>query len=249
MRARSKAVLGLVAIAGLGLAMMSPLAAEEAKTDKTGKNVQQTPKDAKPSAKCQAIDTLGMADQMIQYGRQQKCAECLLMAAQIMHRTGGEPLKAGRTVTGGQATQGGETGTKTAKQGNSPKSLVAEAKKMSSSPQVDQLAMATEKMLQETVRGSVTGPRFDNFSIGPFQTVNWNPVTFAANERAEVYISTGVFSRMILEVIDENGNVVARDTVAGNYYRCVWYPRWAGPFRFRLTSNDNLYFNGSLRTN
>jgi hypothetical protein len=191
------------------------------------------------------MQDLELANQLIGYGRQQKCAECLLMAAQILHKTPSEPLKVAHSTM----DKPGTTITKIAKVNNSPKALLAEAKKMSSTPQVETLAMATEKMMQDEIRGAVGGPRVDSFTIGSFQTVTWNPISFRAGERAEVYINTGVFSVMTLEISDENGIIVARDNIPANYYRCVWTPRWTGPFRIRLISNDNLSFNCRLATN
>jgi len=245
MSVRTNAVLGLAALAGLGLALLSPVAAGDGKTDKKGSNTQETPKGTKLSAKSKALRNLEFADEMIRYGRQEKCAECLLMAAQILHKTPSEPLKSERTVTGGKEG----TTAKAAKTNNTPKGLVAEAKKMSSTPQTEALAMATEKGLQEDIRGAVGGPRVDNFTIGAFQIINWNPIDFRAGEQAEVYINTGVFSVMTLEIRDENGVLIARDNIAANFYRCVWTPKWTGSFRIRLINNDNLAFNCILRTN
>ncbi len=245
MKARSKVVLGLVAIAALGFAVASTVTAGDTKSDKKGSNVQEMSKGAKMSATTRAIQDLALASQLIRYGRQEKNGESLLLAAQILHKTSTKPLKVAHKATGKE----GDKPAKMVKANNSPKALLAEAKKISSGPQLAALAMATEKLLEEDVRGAVGGPKVDNFTIGAFQTINWNPINFRAEERAEVFISTGVNSRMILEIIDENNNVVVRDNVPGNYYHCVWSPRWTGPFRLRLVSNDNLAFNCRLATN
>jgi hypothetical protein len=243
MRARKDAVLGFLAIAGLGLAAMNFTAAGEAQ--KKGPNVEATAKAAKDAANTKALQALELANQLIRYGRQEKNPESLLLAAQILHKTGTRPLKVEHTVTGKAA----ENATKAREVDNNPKALLAEAKKLSSRPEVDALVMATENLLKEKTRGAVGGPRVDRFTIGSYQTINWNPITFAAGQRAEVFISTGAQSVMVLEIIDENGIVVARDNVPGNYYRCVWIPRWTGPFRIRLSSADSRSFTCGMATN
>ena len=86
-------------------------------------------------------------------------------------------------------------------------------------------------------------------SFGTLDTVNWNPIRFFGNERAEVYIDNGIAGRMILQVFDENGNLVAQDNVPGPFFRCVWYPRWTGPFRIRLINNDTIAFTCGMATN
>ncbi len=202
------------------------------------------PKDAKDSARSKALQDLELAYELIRYGRQEKSPESLLMAAQILHKTPTDPLGVE------SKTEGASKGTATpAKMDNSPKALLAEAKKMASGSQLDGMAMATEKMLEESTRGATSGPRVDSFTIGAFQVVNWNPINFQANQKAEVYIHVGVNSRMVLEVTDEFGNVVARDNVPGSYYRCVWYPNWTGPFRIRLTSSDSIPLRCGMATN
>lgn len=244
MKACIRAFVGLVAVGGVWLGMLSVVPADD-KTDKKGTNIQEATKDTKEAASSKAMASIELANSLIRWGREEKNAEALLLAAQIIHKTPTDKLKAERTVTGGKA----EKTAKAAKMSNTPKALIAEARKLSSAPQVEALAQATGKMLEETTRGAAPGPKVDSFYIGAFQTINWNPITFYANERAEVYISVGAQSRMVLEVFDENGNVVARDSVPGNYYRCVWNPRWTGPFRVRLTSNDSFGFNCGLATN
>jgi len=244
MRARNRTLLGLLAILGLSLAAVSVVPADDAKPEKKGTNTQEAAKDAKATAETKAIQDLELADRLIRYGRQEKNAESLLLAAQILQKTATQQLKSERKATGDVEK------TKSPKMmDNSPKGLLAEAKKMSSTPQVEALAMATEKILDETTRGAARGPQVDNFTIFSLQTVTWNPISFRAGEFADVYISTGSFSNMILEVTDENGNLVARDSAPGNYYRCSWTPRWTGSFRIRLVNNNTLAFNCRLTTN
>jgi hypothetical protein len=244
MSLRNQAVLGLAAVVVLGFAGTSTMAQDDAKPDKKGTNVQEAAKDAKESAKTKAMQDLELANQLIRYGRQEKNAESLLLAAQILHKTHTSPLNVQHAVTGKS-----DPAQKAQKMDNSPTALVAQAKRLSSSSQVEALAMATEKLLQEGTRGAAGGPRVDAFSVGPLQSVTWNPITFRAGERAEVFISTGLFSVMILEITDENGNLVVRDNIPANFYRCVWYPRWTGTYRIRLINNDNMFFNCGMATN
>jgi len=240
---RNKVVLGLATVACLGFAVMTNVTADDTKPDKKV-NVQDAPKDAKATMKSKAIQDLELAHQLIRYGRQEKNAESLLLAAQILHKTPTKAMKI-KSTTGNVD----ETTSRPLKVNNSPKALVAEAKKLSSDPQVEALAMATEKLLEESTRAPIGPVRVAGFTIFSNQTWTSEPVTFRGAERGEVYINTGIFSNMALEIIDELGNVVVRDNVPGNYYRCVWYPRWTGSFRFRLINYDSIGFNCRLATN
>jgi hypothetical protein len=248
MKAWNRLLLGLVAVGGLGLAVASCPAQDQAKTDKKGTNTQEPGKGAKASAKSRAMADLELASELIRFGRREKNGESLLLAAQILHKTATRPLNVGHE-TSGQAGGQGQTAKAGKKMGDNPKELVAEARRMSSSPACEALAMATDKMLQEATRGAANGPASDYFTVQPLQTVRWNPISFRAGERAEVYVNTGSYSNMVLEVTDENGNLVAQDNVPANYYRCVWTPRWTGSFRIRLVNRDNITFNCRLVTN
>lgn len=211
--------------------------------EKKGPNQQDPPKDSQDGAASKAIRDLEAANLLVAIGRRDKHAESLLVAAQILHRTQTQPIGAER-----KATETANPKTLPA-QDNTPKGLIAEAKKLSSAPHVMALAEATSKMVEEDVRGAVGGPKVDSFVIQPGQVVNWNPIRFFANQKAEVYIDNGTSGRMLLQVFDDVGNLVAQDNVPGSYYRCVWYPRWTGDFRFRLTNLDNIAFRCGMATN
>jgi len=243
MKTLNRMILGL---ASLVLVTGFAAAQEKGAVAEKKPNVQDTDKKAKPSAAAKAVQDLELANQLIRYGRAEKNAEALLLAAQILHKTPSKDFKTEYAVT---SKDGEKVMKKAVKEDNSPKALVAEAKKLSTAKQVEALAMATQKLLDEGERSPTLGPMSDTFTIGPMQIINWNPVQFKANERAEVYVSTGILSVMTLEVIDENGNVVVRDSVPGNYYRCTWTPRWTGNFRIRLISDDTLSFNCKMYVN
>jgi hypothetical protein len=215
------------------------------KTDKKGPNVQDAPKGVKESDKTKALENLELANRLIQYGRAHKNAESLLVAAQILHDTPTEKLTVGHKVTG----EKNEKVAPPVKMINSPKALVAEAKKLSSSPAIEALAMATLKVLEENPRGALGGPRTDAFTIQPLQTINWNPITFVGGQPGVVHIANGQFGAMILEVRDEFGNLVARDNVPGTFFRCSWTPAFTGPFTIRLINIDTISFRCAMATN
>jgi hypothetical protein len=208
--------------------------------DKKGPNVQESPKGVKESPKTKAMDDMALAAQLIQYGRREKSAESLLLAAQMMHKTSMEKLGAERK------TEGGTKAEAPASVDDSPKALVAEAKKMSNSPQTQALAKATQQIIDESSRGPAGGPRFDNFTILPGQKITWDPVTFIGLQPATVHINNRVFGNMILEVFDQFGNRVAVDSTPGTFFRVNWTPAFNGTFTIRLTNRDTIAFNCSL---
>jgi hypothetical protein len=235
-----KVIVSLGAVTALSLAVLSTTGQE-----KKGPNIQDPPKGAKASKTDKLVGDLDLAAGLIQYGRANKHAESLLIAAQILHKTPTEPLKVGHTV---ESKEGVKT-KPVAKVDNSPKGLVAEAKKLSSSAHVEALAAATQKMIDETTREAVGGPKVDSFTIQPFQTINWNPIDFVGGRLAVVHVHTGVYGSMILEVRDQFGNVIAKDSRPGISFRCEWYPAFTGPYRFRLINIDTIAFNCGMATN
>jgi hypothetical protein len=239
----------VAASVGIGAAVLAsssaaPAFAAGAGQAKKSPNMQDPPKDLKESPESKALQDLGLAQHLIEYGRAQKSAESLLLAAQILHKTPTQKLAVGSTV---------ENPNKTAKVSaaadESPKALVSEAKKMSSSASTAALASATEKMLEESTRGAQGGPKKDAFSIRPGEVVKWNPCTFIGGQLAEVGIANKVHGAMVLEVFDEFGNSVARDNVPGPYFYVRFVPRMTGPFYIRLTNIDSISFNCVLITN
>jgi hypothetical protein len=213
--------------------------------DKKGPNVQEPVKAVKESDKTSALQDLELAARLIQYGRSQKHAESLLIAAQIIHKTPTEKLDAGFEVQGGKDNASAPP----AKEDDSPKALVAEAQKLSDSPHVESLAAATSNILEESPRGAAGGPKTDNFVIQAFETVTWRPIAFVGLQPAVIHINNRVFGAMVLEVIDEFGNVVARDNIPGTYFRVQWTPAFTGPFTIRLRNIDSIAFHCTVLTN
>ncbi len=229
-----------VAVVLCGLAAASTARAQ----DKNGPNLDKSPKAAKVSDKTKALQDLELASRLINYGRANKHAESLLVAAQIIHNTPTAPIKATPTIKGEKGNAAAP-----AKVDNSPKALVAEANKLSNTPAVKTLAAATMQALEEQPRGRLGGPGVDTFTIYPGQTISW-PTTFIGGQNAVVDIDMrGVFGVMTLAVYDQNGNLVARDTVPGTYYNVRWQPLWTGRFTIRLTNRDSVAFRCVMRTN
>jgi hypothetical protein len=233
-------------LTGLGLTVYATALSQRGEAqEKKGSNIQDPPKDVKDADTTKGLQDLELAWRLIQYGRNHKHPESLLIAAQILHRIPTQTLKVGH-----QATAEKEAKTAAAPTvDNSPKALVAEAKKLSASPAVKNLAIATQATIDEESRGALGGPKVDSFVIQPFQTITWNPITFVGGQRAVIHINNGVFGNMVLEAIDEFGNVVARDNVPGSYFRVEWFPRWTGSFRLRLRNLDSIAFSCGLGTN
>lgn len=237
---RIRVLLAAVLACGIGVGLYGLGGDSAGAQDKKGPNTQEAPKGIKESAKTKAVDDMALAAQLIQYGRREKNAESLLMAAQILHKTSTQKLDAKRKV------EGEMKGEAPASADDSPKALVAEAKKMSTSAAVKALAAATQQIIDESSRGPAGGARFDNFTIQPGQRVVWDPITFIGLEPATVHINNRVFGNMILEVFDQFGNRVAVDSTPGTFFRVNWTPAFTGTFTIRLTNRDTIGFNCSL---
>lgn len=238
---RMFAVAALLCGLGTGFTVL----AQDNGKEKKGPNIQEAPKDAKETEQTKALQDLELASRLIQYGRKNKHAESLLIAAQVLHNTPTQELKVESKASGKPK----EKAAPPAKVDNSPKALVAEAKRLSSSPAVASLAEATLKILDEAPRGPVGGPRVDNFTIQPGQRITWDPITFVGLQRATVFIDNRVFGNMLLEVFDQFGNRVAVDGVPGTFFSATWTPAFNGPFTIRLTNRDTIAFRCVLTTN
>ncbi len=243
MRRRYMAVLA-AAVAGVAFAVFSTSDASEPQAGKKGSNVQDAPKDVKESSEGKFIKDLELAHSLVHYGRREKNAEAILLGAQIIHKT---PV---RVLEAHSALDGDKTKIAAGKHGMDPKELVAEAKKFATNHEAEMMVASTEKILQEQVRGAVKGPAVGAYTLPPGRSLLFDPIDFRANELAVVHVDLGgINGRMVLEVIDQNGNVVKRDNVPGNFYRCEWVPAWEGPFRFRLTNTDTITLKIGMATN
>ena len=128
MKSHGKVVFTLFAVVGLSIALFaSGVASEPQDVKQQGTNVQAPPKDAQDNAKSKALHDLELAGRLISYGRQEKNAESLLLAAQILHKTPTEMMKSGFTIEGSKGDP-----VKTPLWTKGASELVAEAKKMGS---------------------------------------------------------------------------------------------------------------------
>lgn len=252
---RNGVILSVLALGALGFAVYSAAFSQNSSNavaartavavqeEKKAPNVQKDPKEAKETARSKGHKDLALAYQLIQYGRANKNAESLLLAAQIIHKTPTEELKY-------NVEKPAETKGKVKVWDNSPKALLAEAKKLSSSAAVEALAAATAKILEEETRGTVGPPLKAAFTIYTNEVITTRPVEFFGGERAKVFVSlNGVSGRCVLDVLDQNGNVVARDSLPGNYYSVEWVPTFTSSYRIRLANLDTISFNCLLLSN
>ncbi|HYV34350.1 MAG TPA: hypothetical protein VE988_01520 [Gemmataceae bacterium] len=239
MRLRTAGILTLVAIGGLSVAAIRVTGQQGDKAP----NRQDAPKDAQDSPSCKGIQQLELANRLIKLGREEKNAEMLCLAAQIIHKNPTQELKVGFD------SKGGKDGPAAKKTDNSPKALVAEAKKLATTPMAEAMATATEKMVQEATRDAVGGPKHDVFTIKPGEVITWKPLSFVGGKKAVVDIEYLIDGRMTLEIFDGNGQRVAVDNIPGHFVNCQWYPAVTGPFIIRLTNNDTISFVCDLLTN
>ena len=68
-------------------------------------------------------------------------------------------------------------------------------------------------------------------------------LTFRANERACVIVSGDGDTDLDLFIYDENGNLIASDTDAGDDCIVTWNPRWTGTFTIKVKNLGSVYNN------
>jgi hypothetical protein len=106
---------------------------------------QAAAEDAVPkfTESAQAVSDLGMAHELIEYGRRTKTPEALITAALILHRTPAEKAADAQLD-----------------ESNAPAALLAEARKLRPTDKtLAGLADQAAEAISETARGAITGPR------------------------------------------------------------------------------------------
>ena len=184
----------------LGIASLT-LADEPKATEKPAKDA--APAKVKPQA--EAVGQVTLAADLVEYGRDQKAPEALITAARILGTLPEmkdvdqkpEVEKADKVTPA--------TGEKHAARSDKPADLLAEAKKMSGDDaSVVALADQVAKIINEKLRGVVTGPARVSVSIDPGDRNTWR-FRYAGGEEARVDLWGDGASQLSLSIYDENG--------------------------------------------
>jgi len=221
-----------------------PLAAR-AEEDKKGTNAA-TPEaaaGAKANDGADKVHKLALAMSLVQYGRKSKAPEALITAARILAEVGGDKLDAKPTTTADAKAPAGGKKTKP-EADNSPKALLAEAKRLSGDdPAIVKLANSVELS-----RGAAGGPKRAVNTLDAFSTDSYT-VTFRGGEVARVAISGDGDTRLDLYIYDEFGNLIESRVGPGDDAMASWVPKWTGPFTIKVVNRGLLYNRYVIATN
>lgn len=94
---------------------------------------------------------------------------------------------------------------------------------------------------------TVGGPKGADDSIEAYQTITYN-ASFYGNALARVGIIGDGDTDLDLYVYDENGNLIASDTAAGDRCYVSWVPKWTGRFIIKVVNRGSVYNDFRLRT-
>lgn len=198
---------------------------------------------AKANDAADKVQKVALAHSLIRYARKSKAPEGLITAARILAEVGGEKLEAKPTsVADPKAPKAGKKDKPVAD--NSPKALLAEAKKLSGDdPAIVKLANSVELS-----RGAVGGPKRAAHSVNALGTDSFS-VTFRGGEVARVAISGDGDTRLDLFIYDEFGNLVDSRVGPGDDAMASWVPKWTGKFTIKVVNRGIVYNRYVIVTN
>ncbi len=214
----------LAAALGIGAAALVfrfSVQAEEPKD--TAKEIE-----VKESPSAKAANDVGAAFRLASYGRENKCAEALILAARMIGTTSFQKVD----LSDAKAEKAEAfDGLKMANE------LLDEAGKIDS-PHGDliaKLAAATKKEIAEADRGASHGPQSRRGTVSDRDRQDTFPIRFRGGERAIVIVNN-VSNRGDINCIvtDDDGRVVARNFSPDDDASCEWFVRRSGTFYVKV---------------
>ena len=223
-------LLPLALVAGVSL-VGSAMAQTAAPADKSKENVSaETTKPTGPLP----VEQLHLSAQLAAYGRANKDPLSLIVAAQIRQQVGTKVVE--------RAPEGGEAGAASPAT-DVVASLLDEAKAVSKN---DKTIVA----LADDVKASATKGRVGGgiISLGQItgRTIHNRTMNFRAKEAAEIAVVGIDTSKIMLEVFDEGGHLICRDTDPAY---CRFTPAWTGEFKVKVHNNGTSLAHYRLETN
>jgi hypothetical protein len=241
---------------GLGVVLMSGWlgASTMAQAPASKEPNAATEKGKEGSAK--SISILNQAEELVRYARDNESPVAMLAAVQMLQRvkvqTAGDRVKEEKSgdVTGTQAASAGQKG-KTPAPSLDPKTLLAEARGWAKGDQSLISLLDAEGKKSATgggTLGSAIGPVYQPARASARRYTDWT-VIMRGGELARVAVIGDGDTDLDLEVFDEGGHLIARDT--DNTDKCLveWTPRWTGKFTVRITNLGIVYNNYVLMSN
>lgn len=227
------AVLSSLVLAASLLAL--PAMGEEAKPADVSKT-ENVARDAPPPSGRLPVEQLHLSEQLAAYGRANKDPLSLIVAAQIRSQVGVKVVE--RKPDNADAV-----GTASAEAGATVDGLLSEAKALAKND-------ATIVALADDVKASATKGRVGGgiVSVGQItgRTIHNRTMTFKGGQPAEVAAVGIDTDAIVLEVFDEGGHLICRDSDPAY---CRFNPIWTGPFTVKVHNNDQGLTHYRLETN
>jgi hypothetical protein len=226
-----------MASVALALSFSSPLLAGSvsdgtAPPPQKGVNIASGPK--APGGD-EPIARLQMASDLLAFGRDNKDALFLIVAARIMKAQGSTEVDLkpdGRTGTESPQKSG---------QSASADSILVEARDLAKGEKITNLLIDETAAMGVTAEAGQAKTHQDTVQPGATDVYS---VVFSGAQLAEAGIVGDGSSDLDLIVYDENDHLVCRSTGISDREYCRWWPRWTGPFRIEIQNLGavaNLY--------
>lgn len=214
-----------------------------AQTESEGPNIAA--KDAAPSPTVQAIERAHLANELAAYGREERSAMAMIVAAQLQQGVGGRVAELPKTSEE-PPTGSSDIEEKPSGEPDSIATLLADAREFAG--QDESLLETIDLLESERSRGLLGEPavhvdRAEALSIDSYE------LTFRGEEMAAVSIVGDGDTDLDLEIVDQHDNVICADTELDDRPYCSWTPAWTGTFTVRIANLGDVYNEYTLRTN
>jgi hypothetical protein len=192
----------------------------------------------KPVSK--SLLAVSTAINLIRYGYDQKCATCLVSAADILSKNPISPLKFENKVEGK-----GVASSKTDKKATIDiKTLLSDAQAMDKSVE----GMAKKIVIPVASRGAVGGSQYGTGRVNAKAEVYYD-IKFYGLEQATVIVKGDGDTDLDVYVHDIYGNLVAKDDDATDGCVVSFIPKFTTTFKVYVTNRGKVYNNYELLTN
>ena len=221
----SLAAAGLTSLVILAIPSLS-LKGDEPSKERAPNIAKADPNKPKADKVTRGVARLGLAYNLIAYGREAKSPEALILAAKILGTTPTRP---------GDDKFKQEEGLEVKTFDLSPAKLIAEAKEMSDNDDVTALANSASRQISERSRGELDGPREHQGGVRPNGVATWNGV-FRGGELASVTVAGYGNADLDLYIYDDRGFLITQDSSPDYNPTCTWRPIYTGKFLMKVVN-------------
>lgn len=190
-----------------------------------------------------SVETVSLARQLARYGEANQDAEALVLAADILLRSGAQELEVEKEQKG----EGTGDGPAAAEGDITPGRLVEMARTLAE-PGSPAFLMIEELESRPVDRGARGGPRVANDCVLAL-TSDLYSVSFRGGEEAIVSVAGDGDTDLDVYVYDENGRLIVSDTGYSDRALVAWRPIWTGPFVIEIRNLGLVYNCYGLATN